>query len=89
MATSTPSKTTKQQSVGDNQQPTSTRAANRTSSLPLNVDSIQIAESDYIKQILQTSKDFLDPNLFALEIEEINDCYNQSIHVFFLVSYYE
>ena len=66
------------------------KPANRTTSLPLSVDanSIQITESNYIEQILSTSKDFLDPNLFALELDEIKDCYHQSMYVFFLVSYY-
>jgi hypothetical protein len=53
------------------------------------VDNIQITESEYIDQILNTSKDFLDPNLFSLELEEINDCYRQSIYVYFLVSSYK
>lgn len=81
---STPSKTIKQQSVGD--QPASPRTASRTTSLPLDVNNVQITESGYVEQILQTSKDVLDPNLFALELDEIADCYNQSIYVFFLVS---
>lgn len=88
--------TPKQQSIVDstscvntlaNQPPLSPRsAANRTTSLPITSDNIQITESNYIEQIINTSKDVIDPNLFSLELDEISDCYHQSIYVFFLVS---
>ena len=88
------STTPKQQSVGDssstglNQPPASpARPASRTTSLPLSVDNdVQITESEYIERIQSINKDILDPSLFSLELEEISDCYHQSIHVFFLVS---
>lgn len=94
--TNTAQRTTlKQQSVGENsnattKQPSSPKTASRTASLPLTEDDskVQITESTYIDQILNTSKNILDPDLFSLELEEITDCYQQSIYVFFLVSFF-